>query len=93
MAIMGNSLQLCEYLKGVRFVDTTVKYNQRMRVEIWVNYRDDQFDLLQTHCNEISAFLEKDCGFPEVKTLKFYNIDREEKKLDKPQKTEKQTSQ
>ena len=91
MAMLGNSLEICQHLKGIRFVDTTAKHNQRFRVEIWTSYRDDKHDLLKTHLNELGAFLDKDCGFPEgKKTFKFYNIDREEKKTDKTQKNDEE---
>ncbi len=82
MAILGNSLQLCDCLVGIRFVDTVAKYNQRYRIEVWLNYQsgdDANLDKLKKHGSEIVSFLVDHAGIEEIK-LKYNNIKSEGKK-------------
>ena len=46
MAI-GNTLCLCERMKGIRIVDTVAKNAYRCRFELWMNYNQENLDQLK----------------------------------------------
>lgn len=46
MAI-GNTLSLCERMKGIRIVDTVAKNAYRCRFELWMNYNQENLDQLK----------------------------------------------
>lgn len=42
---LGNSLEICQHLRGIRIVDTSAKKKFKCRFELWVDYQDHDENL------------------------------------------------
>jgi hypothetical protein len=58
---LGDSLEICGYLRGIRIVDSMAKKKYRCRFELWVDYQDEDKNLamIKRQAEEIKGLLEK----------------------------------
>lgn len=56
---LGESMDVCDSIFGVRIIDVSAKKKLRCRYEIWVDYQDSDENLMKIkkHATEISDML------------------------------------